>query len=134
MVAGPHLHLVEQFEPRDGDSRAQDVDGRGDGRVEVGKGADCCGDGRWQLGEAQGYFGDKGQRAFGADQQGGQVVACRGFACPTPDFDDCAVGEDGLEAQDIVAHGAIANRSAARGAGGGHAAQGGVGSGINGKV
>ena len=42
--------------------------------------------------------------------------------------------EDGLEAQDIVAHGAVADRSAARGAGGGHAAQGGVGTGIDWKV
>ena len=50
LVAGSHLHFVEQFEPCDGDPRAQDVDGCGDGGVEVDKGADGCGDGRWQPG------------------------------------------------------------------------------------
>ena len=50
LVASPHLYFVEQFEPCDGDPRAQDVNGRGNGGVEIGKGADGRGNGRWQLG------------------------------------------------------------------------------------
>ena len=61
----------------------------------------------------------------------GQVVAGRGFLRPRAGRDDLAVAAHHLERQNVVAHGAVAHRIGAGGPGRGHAAERGVGAGID---
>ena len=75
--------------------------------------------------------GDDAERAFRADEQPRQVVAGGGFLRPPRGADDLAVGEHGVERQHVVLHGAVAHRIGARGARRRHAAERGVGAGID---
>ena len=76
-------------------------------------------------------LGDDAERAFGADEQVRQVVAGRGFLRPRAGGDDLAVATHHFQCQHVVAHGAVAYRIRARRARGCHAAQRGVGAGID---
>ena len=71
------------------------------------------------------------ERAFRAHEQPGEIIAGRGFAGAARGLDDPSVGHDHGQRQDVLAHRAIAHRIGARGAGRGHAAQRGVGAGVD---
>ena len=77
--------------------------------------------------QAQGHLGDQAKGALGADEKPGQIIARSGLARPRARADDAAIGQHHLKAQHIVAHGAVAHRRGAAGAGRGHAAQRGIG-------
>ena len=81
----------------------------------------------------QRHLGDDAERAFGSDEQARQVVARGRLAGPRARLDDAAVGEDDGQAEDVLAHRAVANRGRAGGARRGHAAERGVGAGIDGE-
>jgi hypothetical protein len=68
---------------------------------------------------------------FRADEQPGQVVAGGGFLCPPRGGDDLAVRQHHLQRQHVVLHGAVAHRVGARGTRRRHAAERGVGAGID---
>ena len=90
--------------------------------------------GRHRLGdavEAELDLGDDAEGALGADEEAGEVVAGRGLAGAGAGADDGAVGGDDGEAEDVVAHGAVAHGVGAGGAGRGHAADRGVGAGVD---
>ncbi len=61
----------------------------------------------------------------------GQIVAGGGFLRPRAGRDDLAVAAHDFQRQHVVAHGAVAHRIGAGGAGRGHAAERGVGAGID---
>ena len=114
----PHLHggdggVARAFDGGEGTNRRQD-----------------------RLGNAlqlEGQLGDDAERAFGADHEAGQIVTACGFAGAGAGLEHAAVGQHGGKAQDIVAHGAVAHRVGARGAGRRHAAETRIGTGIDGK-
>ena len=83
--------------------------------------------------EPQRDLGDDAQRALGTDEQAGQVVAGGRFARPAGGPDDAPVGQHHGQRQHVLAHGAVAHRVGARGPGRRHAAQRGVGAGVDGK-
>ena len=74
---------------------------------------------------------DDPERALGADEQMRQVVTGRGFLRPRACGDDLAVAAHDFERQHVVAHGAVTHRIGAGGPGRGHAAQRGIGAGID---
>ena len=74
--------------------------------------------------QAQLDFGDDAERAFGADEQPGQVVAGGGLAHAAAGVDHAAVGERHGQAQHVLPDGAVADRVGAGGAGRAHAADG----------
>jgi hypothetical protein len=80
-----------------------------------------------------GEFGDDAERAFGADQQTGQVVAGGGFLGAAAGADDAAVGQHDGHGHDVLAHRAVAHGVGAGGARGGHAAERGIGAGVDGE-
>ena len=84
----------------------------------------------WSL---QGELGDDAERAFGAHEEAGEVVAGGGFLRAAGGADHATVGEDGFEGEDVVLHRAVADGVGARGAGGRHAAERGVGAGVDGE-
>jgi hypothetical protein len=71
--------------------------------------------------------------ALGAEEQPGEVVAGGGFAHPPAGADHPPVGERHGKAHDVLAHGAVAHRGGAAGAGRAHAAERGVRTGIDGE-
>ena len=82
--------------------------------------------------QAQLDFGDDAERALGADEEAGKVVAGGGFADATAGADDASVRHGDGQAHHVFAHGAVAHRVGAGGAGGRHAADGaGRGAGID---
>ena len=81
--------------------------------------------------QAQADLGDHAERALGADEQAREVVARRRFACAAARADDAAVGEHHGEPEHVLAHRAVAHRVGARRAGRGHAADAGIGAGID---
>ena len=97
----------------------------------VGKAQTADGDRLRDAVQLQRHLGDHAQRALRADEQPGQVVAGRGFARPAAGADDAAVGQHHGQPQHVVAHGAVAHRIGAGGAGRRHAAQAGVGAGVD---
>ena len=76
--------------------------------------------------EAHGELGDDAKRALRANHQAREIVAGGRLACALRGLDDGAVGHDGGYIEHVVAHGAVAHRRGARGARGGHAADGGL--------
>jgi hypothetical protein len=76
-------------------------------------------------------LGDDAERALGADQQAGQVVAGRGFARAPPVRDDLAVGQDHLQARMLPRACCRSGPRWCRGARRDHAADGGVGARID---
>ena len=81
--------------------------------------------------QADGQLGDDAERALRADQKAGQVIAGRGLLARLAVRDHLAIGQHRRQRQHIVAHGAVAHRIGAGGAGRGHAAERGVGAGID---
>ena len=77
------------------------------------------------------HLGDDAERALGADEQPGQIIARRRFAGPARGAHDPAVGQHHGQAQHILAHRAVAHRVGAGGAGRRHAAERGVGARID---
>ena len=71
------------------------------------------------------------ERPFGAHEQAGEIVAGRRFARTAAGADDLPVGQDDGQAQHVLLHRAVADGVGARRARGRHAAQGGVGAGID---
>ena len=74
---------------------------------------------------------DDAERAFGADEHMGEIVAGRGLLRPRAGAQERSVGDDHAERQHDVLHRAVAHRVGARGAGRGHAAERSVGARID---
>ena len=90
--------------------------------------------GRDRLGNAvepQRHLGNDAERAFRSDKQPGQVVAGGGFAGPPRCPNDAAVGEHDRQRQHVLPHRPVSHRVGARGARRRHAAERGVGAGID---
>ena len=122
--------LVEKFDASDGKTRALDVydgvDCSGQ-RCKARMGGDGVGDGM----QPDGNFGNDAERAFRANEEPGQVITGRGLAGERAGPDDLAIGGDDGQSQHILAHDAIADGVGARSTGGGHAADGGIRTGIH---
>ena len=114
-----------------GEAELNGFDDGVDRAIDGFEGADGDADGLGQCVEAQSDFGDDAERAFGADEEAGEVVAGGGFAGAGAGVDDASVGEDDGEAEDVFAHGAVIDGGGPGGAGGGHAAERGVCTGID---
>ena len=102
-----------------------------DGVRQTRKGADRSRDRLRNAVEPHGQLGNDPERALGADKQPGQIIAGRRFARAPRGSDDPAVGEHYGQGQHVLAHRPVAHRIGARGAGRRHAAERGVGAGID---
>ena len=128
-----HLQRVQKFDPR---QRKASLDRQNDGVDRIINGRERAGGSGNVFGlaiEAHGQFGDDAKRTLRAHEQMRQVVTGRGFACAGACFNDRAVCQNNLKRQNVFAHRAVAHCVGARGAGGRHAAQRCVGTGINGE-
>ena len=83
--------------------------------------------------QAKRHFGDHAERAFRADEKAREIVARRGLAGAATGADQSPVRQHDFERQHGVAHRAVSHRHRPRAARRGHAADGGVGAGIDGK-
>ena len=88
------------------------------------EGAEHAGGGRRFGQELEGQGGDHRQRPLAAHQQVGQVVADHALAGAHAGGDQAAVGQDRLQAEDVVAGGAVLDAGRAAGVGGRVAADG----------
>jgi len=77
------------------------------------------------------HFGDDAERSFGADEEAGEVVAGGGLAGASAGLDDASAGECDGHAQDVFADRAVTHGCRAGGSCGGHAAERGIGAGID---
>ena len=130
-IDGIHLHFVQQFDAR---HRHAELDRGDDGLHRIGDGgesADRRGHGFRQRLQAQRDLGDDAERAFGTDEETGEVVARRRLAGAAAGLDDPAVGQHHGQAAHVLAHCAVSNRRRTRRAGGRHAAERSVGAGID---
>ena len=126
-VEGAHRQRVEELDAGDRQAGLDGLDRRVARRAHVGKGA---GSGRHRLGDAgkpERDLDDDAERALGADENMGEVVAGGRFFRPRAGAQKRAVGGDDAEREHEILHRAVAHRVGARGAGRGHAAKGGVG-------
>ena len=128
------LHLVEQLDARHRDAELDRRDDRPHGAFHRLERADRRRDRFGQAVQAQRDLGDDAQRAFRADEQARQVVARRRLARAAAGLDHAAVGEHHRQAEHGFAHRPVANGRRAGGARGGHAADRGVGAGIDPEV
>ena len=96
-----------------------------------GNGHTAAADRLGNAGEPQRQLGDHAERALRADDQPRQVVAGGGLLGAPRGVHHLAVRHHHLQRQHVVLHGAVAHRIGARGAGRGHAAERGVGAGID---
>ena len=126
-----HLLRIEQFDPRDGNAGLDRQNGRLAGAAHGFERTGRRRDGFGNAAQFDGEFADDPERAFGADEQMRQVVTGRGFLRPRARGDDLAVAAHHLERQHVVAHGAVAHRIGAGRPGRRHAAQRGIGAGID---
>ena len=83
--------------------------------------------------QAHGHFGEQAQRAFAAHHQAREVVAGAALLGARAGANDVAAGRHHLQRQHVLAHGAVAHGVGAAGARGGHAADAGVGPGVDGE-
>ncbi len=97
----------------------------------LGERARGCRDRLGNAVQTDGQLGDDAERSLGADEQPRQVVAGGGFFCARRGVDDLAVAAHHLQRHDVVAHGAVAHRIGARRARRRHAADRGIGAGID---
>ena len=130
-VAGLHLQFIEQFDARHRNAGLDGHDGRVARRLDRRKRADAGGNRFRNAVQLQRDFGDDAERAFGADEQPREIVTGGRFFRAARGRDQLAVGEHGFERQHIVLHGAVAHRVGARRARRRHAAERGVGAGID---
>ena len=94
--AGGHLHLVQQFHARDGDADLHDGD---DGFHRGGQRGELADRGGHRFGDAvqaELDLRDDAERAFGADEEAGEVVAGGGFARAPAGLDHAAIGQHDL--------------------------------------
>ena len=98
-----------------------------------GNGQTPDGDRFRNAGQLEREFGDDAERAFRADHQPREIVAGRRLLGAPRGGHQLAVGHHHLQRQHIVLHGAVAHRIGARAARRRHAAERGVGAGIDGK-
>jgi hypothetical protein len=132
LVECRHLHLVDQLGAGEAEVQLDRLNDRVDRAVEGAEGAHGGQDLLRDAIEANRQLRHDPERAFGADQQLREVVAGRRFAGAARGAHDGAVGHDGRDVEDVVAHGAVADGGGARGARCRHAADGGLlGTGIN---
>ena len=121
-VAGPHLDLVEQLDPRHRDAELDRLDHRVDGSLDrlerAGRGRDHLRDAE----EPERHLGDHAERALAADEEPRQVVARSRLPRPSACPDHAAVGEDDRQAEDVLAHRPVAHRGRPGRARRGHAA------------
>ena len=122
---------IDQLDAGDGYAELDGGDGAVAGGLDRGERADAGNDRLRDAIEPQPHLGDHPERPLGADEQAGEVVAGRGFPRPPRRGDAFAVGRHHGEAQHVLPHGAVANRIGARGAGRRHAAERGIGAGID---
>ena len=102
--------------------QAASTEGNGQTPAEIASGMPCS---------LQRHLGDDAERAFRADEQPREVVAGRRFLGAARGRDQLAVGEHHFERQHVVLHGAVAHRVGAGAARRRHAAERGVGAGID---
>ena len=130
-IARPDLHLVEQFDARDRQPGLNRRDRRRAGAVDGVEGAHRD---RHLLGDAvqlQGHLGDDAERALGSDEEPRQIIPGRRFSRSPGGADQAAIGQHGRDPDHILAHRAVANRVGAGGARRRHAAEAGIGPGID---
>ena len=78
-------------------------------------------------------LGDHAERALGAHEQPGEVVAGGRLSCTSAGFHDAAVGHDHGQPQHVFPHRPVAHRVGSRRAGRGHSAERGVGPRVDGE-
>ena len=127
----PHLQRVDQFDAGDRNAHLDGRDDRLAGRLDARKRADAAGDRLRDALQLQRDRGDDAERAFRADQQPRQIVAGRALLGALAGGDRRAVGHHGGQRQHVVAHRAVAHGIGARGARRRHAAEAGIGAGID---
>ncbi len=132
-VGCAHLIGIEQLDAGDGDAALDGEHGGVAGALHRCEGHDAAGNGLRDAMQAKRQLGDDAKGALRADQKAGEIVTGRGFLGAAAGLDDAAIGHDRGEVDDRVAHGAVAHRIGAGGAGGGHTAERGVGAGIDGE-
>ena len=133
LVDHAHRVAVEQLAAGNGHAHLND---RNRGVDRVGQRGESAGGGHHGLGQRvdlERYFGDHAQRAFAAHHQAREVVAGRRLFGAGASADDVALGGDHLQCQHVLTHGAVAHCIGAAGPGGTHAADAGVGAGIDGE-
>ena len=96
-----------------------------------GNGQTAAGNRLRDAGQLERQFGDDAERAFRADHQAREIVAGRGLLGAPRGVDHLAVGQHDFERDDVVLHGAVAHRVGAGAARRRHAAERGVGAGID---
>ncbi|EUA39420.1 FAD linked oxidase domain protein [Mycobacterium avium subsp. avium 2285 (R)] len=124
MLAGHRSRAaVDQFQRSDAVHVAERAPGGHHG-IQVGEPADRRHRVRRGGVQSQVQLGDHAQRALGADEQRGQVVAGVVPAHPAAPAQQRAVGQRDLDAEHLLAHVAVPNRVQPTGIRGGHAADG----------
>src|SRR4029079_14638255 len=130
-VDGVDLDVVEQLDAGNRDAVGEHLDHAVDRAVErlerARGGGHRLGGGRY----LQRRLGDQPERALGADHQVREVVPGTGFPRTRARGHYFAAGGDDFEAEDVLAHRAVADARGARGAGGDHAADGRVRAGVD---
>ena len=126
-----HLHIVEQFDPRDRNAGLHGDDDRVHRAGQVWKLANARGNCLRNTIQSQLNFRNDAQRAFGADKQPGEVIARARFARAATGADQLAIGGHYGKTQDVLTHRAVTDRIGARCARRSHAADRGVRAGID---
>ena len=126
-----HLQLVEQFDARHRDAGLDGQDGGVAGGLDRRERADAGGDRLRNAGKPQRQLDDDAERAFGADHQPREVVAGRRFLGAARGGHQLAIRQHDLQRQHVVLHGAVAHGIGAGAARRRHAAERGVGAGID---
>ena len=114
-------------------ARLHGRDGRADRTVQVRELADRGDDGLGPRVQPHLDLGDHAERALAADVEVRQVQPGRRLARPPAGVDHLPVGRDHGQAEHVLAHRAVADGVGARRARGGHAAERGVGAGVDGE-
>ena len=126
-----HLQPVEQFDAGDGNAALDCVDHRHAGRFHARERTDPAADRLRDALQLERQLGDDAERPLRADEQAGEIVARGALARPPPRRDQPSVGGNRLQCQHIVLHRPVAHRIGARRARRGHAAEAGIGAGID---
>ena len=129
--AGLHLIVIQQLNAGHWHAGLDGQDHRADSALKIVELTDGGG-GRFRNAiELERNFGDHAERAFGANEQPCQIVSGGGFAGPAGGADDLAAGGHHGEGKHVLAHGAVAHGVGAGSAGCRHAADRGIGAGID---
>ena len=126
-----HRLGVEKLDPGDRNAGLHRLDHRIDGIAHARKRTDAGQDRFGDAVELEIELGDDAERALRADQQPGQIIAGGGLFGPPCRADDLAVGHHRGQRDDVVAHRAVSDGIGARGPRRRHAAEAGIGAGID---